>query len=53
MDFGGFDIWHHGGENRTKMSYNKIPCINEIYHKEDQPNDLNEPPPLLSFKDVS
>ncbi len=49
MDSGGFDIWHHGGDNRTKMSYNKTPCINEIYHKEDQPNDLNEPSSLSSM----
>jgi hypothetical protein len=28
MDSGGFDIWHHGGDNRKKISY-KIPYIKQ------------------------
>ncbi len=46
MDFGGFDIWHHGGENRTKISY-KIPNIKENISQRRPTRRPTRPPSLL------
>jgi hypothetical protein len=49
MDFGGFDIWHHGGENRTKISY-KIPYIKENISQSRPTRRIKRA--FLPFKDV-
>jgi hypothetical protein len=49
MDFGGFDIWHHGRENRKKISY-EIPYIKENISQRRPTKRPKQAPSLLSFR---